>query len=756
MMMVGLRWWFRPGFMPKRKEQSVASDPSRRRAIREKLRTVREKGYLEHGVITAIMFFFDVPKGTDDVRMVYDGTASGLNDYLWAPWFMLPTVESLLRALEPGTWMGDNDCGEMFLNFVLHEDVRRLCGVDLSGYFPAERQGEKLQMRWCRPAMGLKPSGYTAVKGIRWAEEDIRGDHNDERNVFAWARVELNLPGSRTYNPSVAWVRKVRKDGRVAADLFTYVDDIRPTGPTEREAWRAQQRVSSQLALKGLQDAPRKRRRPDQEPGPWAGSVAHSTGGEVSVLVTQARWDKTKAIVGEIAEKVSSGQPLEHKRLESQRGFLIYIMRTYPAMRPYLKGIHATLDSWRPGRDADGWRLGKRKRDSPPNDCGSSLVDAEDDPWEAEQKCRWTCEPLATDNPPKLVTAVPRLGSDVAALQKLTEEPRPVKRLVRPRTRVTVRYGFGDASKPGFGASVLVQGRGILWQSGTWNWSIREETSSNYKELLNLVEFMEAGAKEGIFENAEVWMFTDNSTAEACYFRGTSKSKPLFELVLRLRQLEMKTGCRVFLVHVAGARMIEQGSDALSRNDLNTGVMAGLDMLDFVPLHRSALDREPGLRQWVFSWAMELGGRSKVSFLSPHEWEEAHPTGGTFVWSPPPAAASAAVELLANSIHKRPGSIHVVLVPRLMTAWWYKLLNKAADVIVKVPTGVTAWNKCQHEPLICALCLPLSRKEPWRHKDTPRARRVLGSLQEVWDDDFGKSRDLLRQFLGEARDLASL
>ena len=61
---------------------------------------------------------------------------SGLNDILWAPWFPLPTVESLLRNVEPGTWMADNDVGEMFLNFILHESVEALCGVDLTKCFP--------------------------------------------------------------------------------------------------------------------------------------------------------------------------------------------------------------------------------------------------------------------------------------------------------------------------------------------------------------------------------------------------------------------------------------------------------------------------------------------------------------------------------------------------------------------------------------------------------------------------------------------
>jgi hypothetical protein len=40
-----------------------------------------------------------------------------------------------VQQVQPGTWMADNDVGEMFLNFVLHESVQALCGVDLTKYF---------------------------------------------------------------------------------------------------------------------------------------------------------------------------------------------------------------------------------------------------------------------------------------------------------------------------------------------------------------------------------------------------------------------------------------------------------------------------------------------------------------------------------------------------------------------------------------------------------------------------------------------
>lgn len=67
--------------------------------------------------------------------MVYDRTKSGLHDALWAPWFALPTIESHLRFVEEASRMGDIDIGDMFHNFVLHESLRRVAGIDLTNYF---------------------------------------------------------------------------------------------------------------------------------------------------------------------------------------------------------------------------------------------------------------------------------------------------------------------------------------------------------------------------------------------------------------------------------------------------------------------------------------------------------------------------------------------------------------------------------------------------------------------------------------------
>jgi hypothetical protein len=88
--------------------------------------------------------------------------------------------------------------------------------------------------------MGFRPSPYQTTQAIGWAKEMMMGDHLDATNVFQWSSVRLNLLGLPDYDLRVKWVSKIRKeDGRVAADLFIYIDYFRPTAPYEEECWRA-------------------------------------------------------------------------------------------------------------------------------------------------------------------------------------------------------------------------------------------------------------------------------------------------------------------------------------------------------------------------------------------------------------------------------------------------------------------------------------------------------------------------------------
>jgi hypothetical protein len=48
----------------------------------------------------------------------------------------------------------------------------------------------------------------------------------------------MNFPRALGYDPTMAWVDKVREDGQVTADLFIYMDDRRPNARYKEECWQ--------------------------------------------------------------------------------------------------------------------------------------------------------------------------------------------------------------------------------------------------------------------------------------------------------------------------------------------------------------------------------------------------------------------------------------------------------------------------------------------------------------------------------------
>lgn len=215
---------------------------------------------------------------------------------------------------------------------------------------------------------------------------------------------------------------------------------------------------------------------------------------------------------------------------------------------------------------------------------------------------------------PKNVRAVPQLTADIGALTTLFSPDLPPKRPIRPTSTAVALYGFGDASGGGFGSTILINGA-IHFRHGQWA-SHFKESSSNLRELSNLVSAIEEATFSGLLHNCELFLFTDNSTAEGAFHKGTSSSKHLFSLILRLQTLQMHHGLFLHMIHIAGTRMQSQGTDGLSRGCLASGVMNGADMLSFVPLNLSARDRAPTLPQWVSMWTLP----QHFHWLSPFEW----------------------------------------------------------------------------------------------------------------------------------------
>ena len=113
--------------------------------------------------------------------------------------------------------------------------------------------------------------------------------------------------------------------------------------------------------------------------------------------------------------------------------------------------------------------------------------------------------------------------------------------------------------------------------------------------------------------------------------------------------------------------------------------MGSEGLLPYVPLHLSALSRSPDLQTWInWWWPKESGGNLEV--LDANGWFVNGHRPGSFVWSPPPAIARGMFDELGSACHKRPDkALHIVVVPRLMTALWRKHLGKMADVLITIP-----------------------------------------------------------------------
>jgi hypothetical protein len=155
---------------------------------------------------------------------------------------------------------------------------------------------------------------------------------------------------------------------------------------------------------------------------------------------------------------------------------------------------------------------------------------------------------------------------------------------------------------------------GTCYCIGIWDKDTESE-SSNYREFENVVETLENEAEGGFIRGAAIFLCTDNSTVESALYKGNSSNQKLFELVVRVRKLEMNQSARILVSHVSGKRMMAEGTDGTSRGQLKEGVTVGDDMLHYIPWDLSALERTPKLEPWLTSWIGE-----DMEYLQPAGW----------------------------------------------------------------------------------------------------------------------------------------
>ena len=738
-------------------------DVETRKMVADKIATMVSKSYLEPGMVKTSLHYFAVAKGESDIRVVFDGTSCGLNEALWSPNFFLPTSRNASELLSFDTWMADVDFGEFFHNFFADVKIRKHAGVNvcpLSPFFarpPDPRLENKVMgLRWGRLFMGMKPSPYNSVRYYYWAEEFAIGDLRDSTNPFGFDEVVLNLPGMESYDPSKPKLLKMNsKTNSIAGGVVTFVDDVRMTGSSREHCHFVHRQFTSRIQYLGIQDAPRKFRPPSQtQAGAWTGTIFKISRNVISKSVSQEKWTKGTDIVVNLSRLLSEHPferpSLNRKELERHTGFLNHLTMTFDEMTPFLKGFYLTLNSWRPKRDAHDWKMSDKT-------WMKCLVAQLDNGSISELEFENEVNFQDDIGCPVEVTASSRLGSDVRSLLTLFSSPSAPEVNLRSREVISVIYGFGDASGTGLGATFTC-GSGFNFRIGVWS-SDESDESSNWREFTNIVDSLEDEAKLGCLDQSEVFMFTDNSTVEACAIKGSSSSIKLLELVVRLRSLTTVYGVKIHIFHVSGTRMIAQGTDGVSRGFLGEGIMSGESMTSFIPIHLSAVGRSPKLMDWITDWS-----NPDIIHLQPSDWFDvghdfdgwkeswdgfSRPNlseGRVYLWSPPPFVADVAISELRKARIKRQTSTHVFVVPKLCAPLWIKQLFKASDIVIEIPAGQTFWNHSMHEPLLIGIVFPFISVKPWQLRSTPKMYSVAGELRKMFKTEGVDTRDFLRKF----------
>jgi len=713
--------------------------------------------------------YFAVPKA-DDIRLVLNGSSCGLNSSTWASNFWLPNSNTMVRQLGFNYKSVDLDLGEMFLNFPLSPLLRSYSGMDVTFFkdeieknlpwFHFESTSKRAIVVNTRNWMGLRPSPEWSCKFYYLAEEFLRGNERSPNNPLRWDRIILNLIGQDDYIPSYPNVMKWNDlEDRQAGNIIAYVDDLRVIGWDLNHAWNIAHLVASRIQFLGIQDASRKRR---IDNGPWAGSVFKTSTTRIQKTVTSEKWLKAKGYVKTIRDMIdeSKDQSLNYKFLERVRGFLCHLALTYDIIFPYLKGFHLTLCSYLPKRDEAGWKMKDLEWIA---HLQSLKANNKISDIEIEQALNFKYDPKSR---PTSIIPVPRFYSCLKALETFFEMDTPPVMTERTNQVQLVIYGFVDASKSGFGSS-MDYASSIKYRIGTWS-SDTDDESSNFREFNNLVETLEFEASKNRLNDSTIIMATDNSTVESCIFKGNSSNEKLFNLIVRFKNLQLKTGSKFIVTHVSGKRMQAQGTDGISRGHLREGVSLGKAMLTYCPWNLNALQRHPPLKESLYS----IFGPG-IEFLSPSDWftrghdhkntytddfgfHRINVSPGVFIWHPPPAAADAALEELRKARLKRQDSTHIVIIPRLFTTSWLRQLHKTADIVFHLPNCHSFWPKEMLEPLTFGILFPYSKHYPWQLRGTPKLFHSQRQVHRMLQEDHLDGGSVLRELYSSLAKIPTL
>ena len=199
--------------------------------------------------------------------------------------------------------------------------------------------------------------------------------------------------------------------------------------------------------------------------------------------------------------------------------------------------------------------------------------------------------------------------------------------------------------------------------------------------------------------------------------RGSSTSPKLQQLMREIAYELMVQQADLRPVHVAGKRLIAQGTDGLSRGQYSEGALSGAakDVQAYNPLG-GGLKRPSHA---LLTWARDNNGPGQY-LHHPASWTAANVAGKNTYWHPHPLLAREAIQAFLRHRMLAPTTTTATfLLPRRYTADWGRLLRHFSTVVIPAGAG-SHWETGEFESLIVARCNAWTPRSP-SQLDTPNA-----------------------------------
>ena len=599
-----------------------------------------------------------IPKSSGGHRFLVDSQRSGANWQVLQMPSMFPEPISAIRAVVPlGGYVSGSDYTDCFYGMPLLKEDSWLYMVKVRG----------VTLRFRRLPQGGRPSPAICLAFNYSVNEQLREDLG--RNI-----VQEQIPGAADFDPSEAAVIFVDEEGRRDA-LHVHMDDAIFGGRTYDEAAAYEESFLKHVGGLGLHPKWKKRVRPTQSEADYGGYGIH-TDMPVSGLQVRTKPGVAdqlhSAALGALGAASNPATTLA--RLGGLAERMFSLNRAY---RAFLARFYRFAVRVAQVAGKQGWRR--------------SLAQV------AEER------------------------KDMREIAKTAREDACFADFGRSDLFVQ----FGDASGIRAGGAVL-QPDGVV---SAWTAPLPPRVvvgfGSNIKELRRVLIQMERHAAAHAAGGSSVYGccvidFTDSQYTSDVLEKGTADTNEGNAIIRAIRRISISLRVTLYVFHVAGTRLVENGVDGLSR----TIVEGKLDISDWAealaPAAPSSAIR--GVVDAVF-------GQGRTVATQP--MKPGQLAGGRWVIFPRPWSASSWSEAAKIAFTMDPTTDIVVVIPRRGQSLWRRPFRQIFVEIGSVTAGQWAgWPSGMHESL--HFYHLLAHVPPPRHRDkyhlkhsSPYARRAL-------------------------------